>query len=73
MLPGEVVVIDYTNWRGERRHRRIIPQYRGLVFWQSDHHPGTQWLLSAVDCEDNKIKQFAMKGIHSWEPEMSNG
>ena len=62
----KVVEIDYTNWRGERRKRLIRPTGR-LDFENTQWHSETQWLLEAID-EDGKIKQFAMKDIHSWEP-----
>ena len=59
------VLIDYTNWRGVRRKRVIIPQH---TFWgHTTYHPEDQWLLTAVDTEDMVAKQFAMSGIHAWE------
>lgn len=60
-----IVTIDYTNWRKERRRRKIQPLR--LAFKNTEWHPDTQWLLEAADCEDGKIKEFAMKDIHSWE------
>lgn len=60
------VEIDYTNWRGERRRRVIIPT--GRVEWaNSEWHPQMQWLLEAYDPEDGKVKEFAMSGIHEWK------
>lgn len=61
------VVIDYTNWRGERRTRRVKPWT--MVFKESRYHPGAQWILEAYDLEDpaKAIKDFAMTGIHSWK------
>lgn len=66
--PRTEVVIDYTNWRGKRGMRRIIPIR--VAFENNEYHPETQWLLEAVDLNDadHKIKTFAMKGIHSWQP-----
>jgi hypothetical protein len=61
------VTIDYTNWRGERRKREIVPTGR-IAFMSTDFHNEMQWLLDAVDCEDGCTKQFALKDIHSWEP-----
>ena len=58
------VIIDYTNWRGERRERKIIPQY--IVFGSTEYHPGQQWLLVAHDIENGARRTFAMDGIHSW-------
>ena len=60
------VIIDYTNWRGERRKRTIIPM---AVYWsKNEYHPEPQWLLRALDWEKREIRDFAMTGIHSWEP-----
>ena len=64
------VTIDYTNWRGERRRRRIRPLrfYFGEVSW----HPGQQWLMDAVDLDrektddDNRTRTFTLSGVHSW-------
>jgi len=61
----DAVIIDYTNYRGERRKRVIIPH--GLIFGSTDWHPKPQWLLSAEDVEKEEIRHFAMKDIHSWE------
>lgn len=60
----EEVIIDYTNWRGERRERKIVPKY--IAFGSSKHHPGQQWLLVAKDTEKGEDRTFAMDGIHSW-------
>jgi predicted DNA-binding transcriptional regulator YafY len=61
-----VVTIDYTNWRGQRRKRRVIPGQ--IMLGNTQWHPEWQWLLSAFDLEDQMTKQFAMKDIHGWEP-----
>jgi predicted DNA-binding transcriptional regulator YafY len=63
--PKKHVIIDYTNWRGERRLRGIRPI--NLAFKSNEWHPETQWLLEAIDLTDGKIKTFALKNIHSWE------
>jgi predicted DNA-binding transcriptional regulator YafY len=62
-----VVCVDYTNWRGERMLRRIVPQrlYLAEVEW----HAGSQWILDAWDVEKEAIRSFAMKDIKSWVPE----
>ena len=63
------VKIDYTNWKGVRRVRRIIPM--SLSYGSTQYHPDEQWLMEAMDLEDNhSIKTFAVKDIHSWEPEL---
>ena len=61
------VVIDYTNWRGERRERKIHPLR--LVFENNEFHPSTQWLIEAEDLEGGGVKTFALNTIHSWRPD----
>lgn len=58
------VIIDYTNWRGERGERVISPMY--LMFAKDKWHPTTQWLLQAVDVEKGEHRAFALANIHSW-------
>jgi hypothetical protein len=60
------IIIDYTNWRGERRERTIRPLHGGLNHTKNQYHQEPQWLLQAVDVEDGKVKTFAMAGIHGW-------
>jgi len=65
-IVNELVLIDYTNWRFERRKRCIYPL--SIRFGTSKWHPQPQWLLTATDMDDGgKQKEFAMSGIHSWE------
>lgn len=63
---SRIVVIDYTNWRGERRRREVCPlSWRyGSSVW----HAEKQWLMRAIDMEDKGSKEFAVKDIHAWEP-----
>lgn len=59
-------VIDYTNHRGERKHRVIIPSakpFYGSTAW----HPEEQWLLEAWDFEKAALRTFALKDVHSWQ------
>ena len=61
------VIIDYTNWKGARRPRKIIPM--GIRFTHNEYHPEEQWLLEAMDLEDNyAVKTFSLKDVHSWIP-----
>jgi predicted DNA-binding transcriptional regulator YafY len=64
---NRVAIIDYTNWKGERSERRVLPLYLG--FNNNEWHPETQWLLYAVDQEKEKIRTFALANIHSWRAE----
>lgn len=60
------VRIDYTNWRGERSVRRILPLH--LRYGCNEWHKSEQWLLIAVDIDKDAEREFAMLGIHSWTP-----
>lgn len=60
------VDIDYTNYRGERAVRRIIPvemTFSASLPWHSE----VQWTLLALDVEKREHRSFAMKDIHSWK------
>jgi predicted DNA-binding transcriptional regulator YafY len=59
-----LVVIDYTNHRGERKRRTILPLF---VHWgKNEWHREEQYLLHAFDVEINAHRDFAMKDIHKW-------
>ena len=60
----KTVTIDYTNYRGERSTRKIVP--KNIWFGKTEWHPEEQWLLDAIDIEKDAIRNFAMKDIHSW-------
>jgi predicted DNA-binding transcriptional regulator YafY len=60
------VDIDYTNHRGERGIRRIVPL--GIEFGANEWHPEPQWLLRAFDADKKAVRLFAMKDIQSWSP-----
>ncbi len=62
----QVVEIDYTNWRGERAKRNIVPMR--MVWENNEWHPDTQWLLEALDIEKREMRTFALANIHSWTP-----
>lgn len=62
------VTIDYTNWRGERRKRVVFPV--GIYFGWNEWHKTPQWLLIALDLENNAARrEFATANIHGeWVP-----
>ncbi len=62
----KIVEIDYTNWRGERSKRRIVPLT--IRFESNEWHPEAQWICEAIDCDRGDTRSFAMKDIHSWHP-----
>lgn len=60
------VEIDYTNWREERRMRRIIPHR--LMFTSDKWHGNIpQWMIIAFDIEKQEMRNFALSGIHGWK------
>lgn len=56
------VRLDYTNWKGERRWRLVMPQ--SLWFGTTSYHPQPQWFIRAVDLEKNAVRDFAVKDLH---------
>lgn len=60
------VLIDYTNWRGQRGHRRIRPLC--IEFANNEWHPESQWLLEAIDLDTGQERTFALANVHSWAP-----
>jgi hypothetical protein len=62
------VIIDYTNYRGRRRLRRVIPTGHKLHWGTTEHHPEPQWLLEAYDLDRKALRTFAVKDIHAWRP-----
>lgn len=58
------MTIDYTNYRGERGLRNILP--RRMWFGETDWHLGAQWLLDAEDMDRGVSRTFALRDIHSW-------
>lgn len=64
-IQGQFVVIDYTNWKGERRERRVCPI---LICYGAfpPYHAEPQWVLRAIDLESGEWKHFALENIHEW-------
>lgn len=67
MLKAQIVVIDYTNWRGERCTREIIP-LGNMQFTSNQWHDKPQWLFEAVSLPSGEVRWFALSGVHSWKP-----
>jgi hypothetical protein len=64
---SRIIVIDYTNHRGERRKRRIQPIDGSLHFGSTPYHPERQWLFDGIDVERNVRRTFALLNLHAWE------
>ena len=61
--PAGHVLIDYTNWRGERAVREVVPI--SMKFGANEWHPQEQWMMLAHDIAKDESRWFAMSGIHS--------
>jgi predicted DNA-binding transcriptional regulator YafY len=59
-----ILTLDYTNWRGERAPRRVVPMY--VWHGETDWHPGKQWFMHALDVERETERDFALSGIAGW-------
>jgi hypothetical protein len=59
------VIIDYTNYKGVRAERRVLP--KSFTYDKTEHHPETQWLMIAFDYGKGANRTFAMRDIHSWK------
>lgn len=67
-MTERAVLIDYTNWEGERRTRRVLPLEKSLRFEATDYHKPAQWVFDAVDLErPGVLRTFALKDVHSWQ------
>jgi len=66
-MTGKVVYINYVNWRGQTRGRRILP-HNQIRYGTTEFHPEPCWLFLATDLTDGKLKEFAMEGVKCWEP-----
>ena len=62
-MADRTIVIEYTNWRGERTHRHIKPI--SIDFTSNKWHPEPQWIMDALDLDKNEVRSFAMSGIHA--------
>lgn len=60
----QTIVLDYTNHRGIRSTREVIPL--DIYFGSNEWHPEPQWLLKAFDAQENGLRDFAMAGIHGF-------
>ena len=63
MTHATEVELDYTNWKGERRLRRVLPHE--LWYGTTNYHPTPQWFIRAIDLEKNAMRDFALRDIHS--------
>lgn len=69
MIESRDVIIDYTNHRGERSERRVMPLR--WEFQSTEWHATAQWVMWAFDTDKLEMRGFAMCHIHSWRPARS--
>jgi predicted DNA-binding transcriptional regulator YafY len=62
---NKTIKILYTNYRGEKGHREILPEK--IWFGSTQWHKEEQWLLDALDVKKGELRNFAMKDIHEWK------
>jgi predicted DNA-binding transcriptional regulator YafY len=58
VVVGEVVTMTYTNYRGERANRLVLPER--VWFGATDWHPAHQWLMDAYDFDRKGLRSFAV-------------
>jgi predicted DNA-binding transcriptional regulator YafY len=61
------ILIDYTNYKGERRWRLVRPM--NIWFGISVYHHQPQWFMHADDVEKSQVRDFALTCIHAVQPE----
>jgi hypothetical protein len=54
--------MDYTNHKGVRSTRHLVPKV--LCFGSNTWHPEPQWLLEAYDTDKHTVRTFALNGFH---------
>jgi len=64
------VKILYTNWKGEKRVRNIIPEK--IWFGKTEWHPEEGWLLRAYDIDKKDYRDYDLSHIHKWYEENDN-
>jgi hypothetical protein len=67
LSPSKMLEIDYTNYRGERTTRRVLP-HGTMRFGTSAFHTTPQWLIPMFDVSKGEDREFALKDIHSAKP-----
>lgn len=53
----------YTNWKGNRGFREVIPQR--IYFGSTEWHKEEQWLMVAYDLDKKAERTFAMKDMEN--------
>ena len=70
MMPGigaddKVANILYTNYKGERAWRQILPVR--IWYGSTEWHPEAQWFMDAEDVLRGCTRSFALSDIALWK------
>lgn len=60
-----MIEIDYTNWKGERSKRLIIPKW--IKYEPDNKYHGSCFVLTAFDKEKKEYRSFKLNDIHNPE------
>jgi predicted DNA-binding transcriptional regulator YafY len=64
MVDRKEVNIDYTDYKGVRSLRRILPVR--LDYGKNQWHKENQYMIVALDLDRDEIRTFSIKDIHKW-------
>jgi predicted DNA-binding transcriptional regulator YafY len=67
----QVVQIVFTDSRGQRSARRIMPDR--IWFGCTDWIREPQWLLDAYDLDRGTLRSYAMRSIENFTPDTALG
>lgn len=60
-----VLYLDYTNHRGERAVRRVIPMnHKPPEFGPTPHHPTPTWTLRVYDLDRRAERSYELTSVH---------
>ena len=60
-----MIEIDYTNWKGERSKRLILPKW--IKYEVDNKYHGSCFILTAYDKEKKDYRSFKLTDIHNPE------
>ena len=58
-----VMVVDFTNWRGERRTRRFLPT-GAVEFGSTNWHPEPHYYMPCLDMETGETRDCPLANFH---------
>lgn len=58
------IKVEYTNYRGEKGIRTIVPI--SFFFGSNEYHTQEQWLLKVWDCDRQAERIYALQEITRW-------